>query len=267
MIPVDHDGVADVAALDRELQRLPGGALVSVMVANNETGVIQPIADVVEVARAHRATVHCDGVQGPGKIAVNFDRLGVDLMSLSAHKFGGPQGIGALVVRNGAEAPGAMIFGGGQERGQRAGTENVPGIVGFGVAAGSASADTETPRRIEELRNGLESRILSITGDAVIVGSGAARLPNTSCIAMPGVSAETQVMAFDLEGVSVSAGSACSSGKVARSHVIAAMGLPEDQRDSAIRVSLGWASRSEDVDRFVEAWKKLHRRIGSRTAA
>lgn len=267
LIPVDHDGVADVAALDRELQRLPGGALVSVMVANNETGVIQPIADVVEVARAHRATVHCDGVQGPGKIAVNFDRLGVDLMSLSAHKFGGPQGIGALVVRNGAEAPGAMIFGGGQERGQRAGTENVPGIVGFGVAAGSASADTETPRRIEELRNGLESRILSITGDAVIVGSGAARLPNTSCIAMPGVSAETQVMAFDLEGVSVSAGSACSSGKVARSHVIAAMGLPEDQGDSAIRVSLGWASRSEDVDRFVEAWKKLYRRIGSRTAA
>jgi len=140
-------------------------------------------------------------------------------------------------------------------------------VSGLLVASGSASADTETPRRIEELRNGLENRILSITGDAVIIGSRAARLPNTSCIVMPGVSAETQVMAFDLEGLSVSAGSACSSGRVARSHVISAMGLPEDQRDSAIRVSLGWASRSEDVDRFVDAWKNLYRRIGSRTAA
>ncbi len=262
LIPVGREGVVDVSALDRELRRQPVGAFVSVMVANNETGVIQPIAKVVEVARAHHATVHCDGVQAPGKIAVEFDQLGVDSMSLSAHKFGGPQGIGALVVRDGAEPPEAMFVGGGQERGQRAGTENVPGIVGFGAAAESALADTETPRRVEELRNRLEGRIRSIAGDAVIVGSGAARLPNTSCIAMPGVPAETQVIAFDLAGVGVSAGAACSSGKVARSHVIAAMGLPENQSGSAIRVSFGWASRSEDADRFVDAWKELYRRAG-----
>ena len=266
-IPVGRDGVVDVAALDRELRRLPAGALVSVMVANNETGVIQPVADVVEVARARGATVHCDGVQGPGKIAVDFDRLGVDLMSLSAHKFGGPQGVGALVARDGAEALEAMLLGGGQERGRRAGTENVPGIAGFGAAAESALADTETPGRVEGLRDGLEDRIRSIAGDEVVIGSAAARLPNTSCIAMPGVSAETQVMALDLDGVGVSAGSACSSGKVARSHVLAAMGLPEDRAGSAIRVSLGWASRSADVDRFVEAWEKLYRRLGSRDAA
>lgn len=266
-IPVGRDGVVDVAALDRELRRSPAGALVSVMAANNETGVIQPVADVVAAARARGAAVHCDGVQGPGKIAVDFDRLGVDLMSLSAHKFGGPQGVGALVARDGAEALEAMLLGGGQERGRRAGTENVPGIAGFGAAAESALADTETPGRVEELRDGLEDRLRSIAGDGIVVGSAAARLPNTSCIAMPGVSAETQVMAFDLDGVGVSAGSACSSGKMSRSHVLDAMGLPEDLAGSAIRVSLGWASRSADVDRFVEVWEKLYRRLGGRDAA
>ena len=266
-IPVGRDGVVDVAALDRELRRLPAGALVSVMAANNETGVIQPVADVVETARAHGAAAHCDGVQGPGKIAVDFDRLGVDLMSLSAHKFGGPQGVGALVARDGAEAIEAMLLGGGQERGRRAGTENVPGIAGFGAAAESALADTETPGRVEELRDGLEDRLRSIAGDGIVVGSAAARLPNTSCIAMPGVSAETQVMAFDLDGVGVSAGSACSSGRMSRSHVLAAMGLPEDLAGSAIRVSLGWASRSADVDRFVEVWEKLYRRLGRQDPA
>ena len=266
-IPVGRDGVVDVAALDRELRLLPAGALVSVMIANNETGVIQPIAEVVAAARARGATVHCDGVQGPGKIAVDFDRLGVDAMSLSAHKFGGPQGVGALVTRDGAEALEAMLVGGGQEHGRRAGTENVPGIVGFGVAAESALADAETPGRVEGLRDGLEDRIRSIADDEIVVGSTAARLPNTSCIAMPGVPAETQVMAFDLDGVGVSAGSACSSGKVARSHVLAAMGLPEDRAGCAVRVSLGWASRSADVDRFVDAWEKLYRRLAGRDAA
>ena len=263
-IPVGRDGVVDVAALDRELRLLPAGALVSVMIANNETGVIQPIAEVVAAARARGATVHCDGVQGPGKIAVDFDRLGVDAMSLSAHKFGGPQGVGALVARDGAEALEAMLLGGGQEHGRRAGTENVPGIVGFGVAAESALADAETPGRVEGLRDGLEDRIRSIVGDEVVVGSAAARLPNTSCIAMPGVPAETQIMAFDLDGVGVSAGSACSSGKVARSHVLAAMGLPEDRAGAAVRVSLGWASRPADMDRFVDAWEKLYRRLAGR---
>ena len=266
-IPVTRDGIVDVEYLSNELSHLSERTVVSVMLANNETGVIQPIARVVEVARAHGAIVHCDGVQGPGKIPVNLEELGADLMTLSAHKFGGPQGVGALVIREGAESPGKLLYGGGQEQGHRAGTENVPGIVGFGAAAASVLSDPGEAGRMEALRDKLEAEVCSLGADTFIIGTNVPRLPNTSCIVMPGVPAETQVMSLDLAGVRVSAGAACSSGKVSSSHVLRAMGLPEDQNGSAIRVSLGWASQAEDVEHFVEAWQALHRRLGNRSAA
>ena len=267
LIPVDRDGIPDLETLSNELGCVSERVVVSVMLANNETGVIQPIAEVVEVARAHGAIIHCDGVQGPGKIPVDLDELGADLMTISAHKFGGPQGVGALVIREGSEPPGTFLYGGGQERGHRAGTENVPGIVGFGAAAASVLSDPDEAGRMEALRDKLETEVCSIESNAFIIGSNVPRLPNTSCIVMPGVPAETQVMSLDLAGVRVSAGAACSSGKVSNSHVLQAMGLPDNQSGSAIRISLGWASQVEDVERFVEAWQALHRRLGNRSAA
>ena len=266
-IPVTRDGIVDVEYLSNELSHLSERTVVSVMLANNETGVIQPIARVVEVARAYGTIVHCDGVQGPGKIPVNLEELGADLMTLSAHKFGGPQGVGALVIREGVELPGKLLYGGGQEQGHRAGTENVPGIVGFGAAAASVLSDPGEAGRMEALRDKLEAEVCSLGADTFIIGTNVPRLPNTSCIVMPGVPAETQVMSLDLAGVRVSAGAACSSGKVSSSHVLRAMGLPEDQNGSAIRVSLGWASQAEDVEHFVEAWQALYRRLGNRSAA
>lgn len=267
LIPVDRDGILDLEKLSDELGRLPDRAMVSIMLANNETGVIQPIAKIAEIARAHGAIFHCDGVQGPGKIPVDLHELGADMMTFSAHKFGGPQGVGALVIREGAELPGALLSGGGQERGQRAGTENVPGIVGFGAAAASVMSDSAEMGCIAALRDKLETEVCALEANAFVIGTNVPRLPNTSCIVMPSVSAETQVMSLDLAGVRVSAGAACSSGKVSNSHVLEAMGLPENQSGSAIRVSLGWASQAEDVERFVEAWQALYRRLGNRSAA
>ena len=267
LIPVNRDGILDLETLSDELGHLPDRAMVSVMLANNETGIIQPIAKIAEIAKAHGAIIHCDGVQGPGKISVDLSELGADMMTFSAHKFGGPQGVGALVIREGAELPGALVSGGGQERGQRAGTENVPGIVGFGAAAAGVISDSAEMGRIAALRDKLETEVCALKANAFVIGMNAPRLPNTSCIVMPGVSAETQVMSLDLAGVRVSAGAACSSGKVSSSHVLEAMGLPENQSGSAIRVSLGWASQAEDVECFVEAWQALYRRLGNRSAA
>ena len=259
-VPVDGDGVIDLGALDARLALEDTPALVSVMLANNETGTIQPVAGVVDVARRHDALVHCDAVQAAGKMAFSFSGLDVDMLTLSAHKMGGPQGIGALVVGAGVALK-AQILGGGQERGRRAGTEAVPLIAGFGAAALAVDGSKEG-RRLARLRDGLEERLARLTPAPLILGQGAPRLPNTSCIAMPGVASETQVMALDLAGVAVSAGSACSSGKVRPSHVLRAMGLGEAEAGSAIRVSLGWTSTTADVECFVEAWAKIDERLG-----
>jgi cysteine desulfurase len=257
-VPVDADGVIDLDALDSRLAGAP--ALVSVMLANNETGTIQPVAGVVEVARRHNALVHCDAVQAAGKMALSFSGLGVDMLTLSAHKMGGPQGMGALIVGPGVPLK-ALVRGGGQERGRRAGTESVPLIAGFGAAA-LAVGGGEEGRRLARLRDGLEERLARLTPAPRFLGHGAPRLPNTSCIAMPGVASETQVMALDLAGIAVSAGSACSSGKVRPSHVLRAMGLGEGEAGSAIRVSLGWTSTELDVERFVAAWAEIDQRLG-----
>ncbi|HSR72701.1 MAG TPA: cysteine desulfurase family protein [Kiloniellales bacterium] len=257
-IPLEPDGRVDLAALDAALAKDETPALVSVMLANNETGVIQPLGEVVARARAHGALVHCDAVQAAGKIPLDFGELGVDLLTLSAHKLGGPQGVGALVVSSDREIT-PLIRGGGQEHRRRAGTENLPGIVGFGAAA-RAAASLAGMERLAAWRDALERRITALAPEAVVFGRGAPRLPNTSCLALPGLAAETQVMALDLAGVAVSAGSACSSGKVAPSHVLRAMGASEAEASSAIRVSFGWASDAGDVESFLAAWGELYSR-------
>lgn len=259
-IPVTRDGIVDLDALDRLLAGT-SGALVAVMLANNETGVIQPVADVARIAHTHGALVHCDAAQAAGKIAVDMRALGVDTLALSAHKFGGPQGVGALVVAD-RVAVTPLVAGGGQERGRRAGTENVAGIAGFGVAASLAAADLPRMDEIARLRDAMENRLRSTAPEAVIFGAAAKRLPNTICIAMPGVAAETQVMALDLAGVAVSAGAACSSGKVKASHVLTAMDAGA-LAGSAIRVSAGWRSTAVDFDRFAEAWTSLWARLAA----
>jgi cysteine desulfurase len=235
------------------------------MLANNETGVIQPMREVVELARRHGARVHSDAVQAGGKLAINLDELGVDYLTLSAHKLGGPQGVGALVVAPGLE-PKALLRGGGQERRWRPGTENLPGIVGFGRACELAMADADWRERTGALRDSLEAQIAALAPAARVFGQGAERLPNTSCLAMPGVSNQTQLIAFDLDGIAVSTGSACSSGKVGPSHVLAAMGVDAAVAASAIRISLGWASTSDDVDHLVDAWGRLYARTRSAAA-
>jgi cysteine desulfurase len=260
-IAVDAEGRLDLPALERELARA-APALVSVMLANNETGVIQPIREVVDLAHRRGVRVHCDAVQAGGKLAIDIDALGVDFLTLSAHKLGGPQGVGALVVGKGLE-PEALLRGGGQERRWRPGTENLPGIVGFGRACELAMMDADCGQRTAALRDGIERRLTTLAPAARVFGGAAERLPNTSCIAMPGVSNQTQLIEFDLAGIAVSTGSACSSGKVGPSHVLAAMGVDPAAAASAVRISLGWASTPDDADRLVDAWGRLYARTRS----
>ncbi len=261
-VPVDGRGEIDLAALQAMLERDPRPALVAVMLANNETGATQPIALAAHLAHAHGALVHCDAVQAAGKMEIDAARLGVDTLALSAHKLGGPQGIGALVVAGTVEVR-PLLAGGGQERGWRAGTENTAAIRGFGVAARLARQDFPAMQDLARLRDDMERRLLRAAPEAVVFASGAGRLPNTSCIALPGVAAETQVMALDLAGVAVSAGSACSSGKVAPSHVLRAMGVAPELTKTAIRISLGWRTTADDIDHLVEAWTALRARSRS----
>ena len=257
IMPVQGNGIVDLGVLENSLAASTEPALVSVMFANNETGVLQPIADVVRVAHAAGALVHCDAVQGAGKVPVDFRGLGVDYLSLSAHKLGGPAGVGALVVRSGAPfAPDRL--GGGQEANRRAGTENVAGIAGFGVAATEARAGLATA----EWRDHLEAALLKIAPAARVHGASADRLPNTTCISMPGVRAETQVMALDLAGICVSAGAACSSGKVTRSAVLLAMGVEPAEAEMALRISFGWNTCFDDIERLIAAWRDLYTRVG-----
>jgi cysteine desulfurase len=271
IIRVDQDGLVDLCQLEELLVAADAPALLSVMLANNETGVVQPVADVVALARRFGALVHCDTVQALGKIPFSFAELDVDMMTLSAHKLGGPQGVGALIVRDGVDV-GCLLRGGGQERGRRAGTENVAGIAGFGAAVSLLDTVIAGAPALKELRDGIENRMRAAVPDAVFYGVEAPRLPNTSCTGLPGVSNEVQVMALDLAGVAVSAGAACSSGKLTSSHVLQAMGVCDEAAASAIRVSLGWQTSVADCERFVEVWTALANRrmrpdLGERSVA
>ena len=255
VLPVDSDGVVDLQALRIAVARAER-PLVSVMLANNETGVVQPIRAIADFVHAAGGVLHVDAVQGPGRIDCRIGDLGADLMSLSAHKLGGPQGAGALVSRGDIHIAEPLIKGGGQERGLRAGTENVAAIAGFGAAA-AAAANRADASRMAALRDRLESAITAALPQAVIFGQNAPRLPNTTLFAVPGLKAETAIISFDLNGIAVSSGSACSSGKVQPSHVLAAMGVESALAQGAVRVSLGWSTSEGDVEKLLDALTKV----------
>lgn len=257
-IPVLSNGLLDMEAYEKLLiEHTP--ALVSVQYVNSETGVIQPIKDIAALARQHGALMHTDAVQAAGRIALDFTDLGVDYMALSAHKMGGPQGAGALLFREGLQVPNFMK-GGGQERRQRAGTENVAAIAGFGAAAKVALNDIDHYQSRAALRDQLESALRQTRNDVIIYGADAPRVANTSNIGLPGVPAETQLMAMDLAGVAVSSGSACSSGAFKASHVLSAMGADDAAAKSSLRFSLGWATTKADIDRAIAAWTDMAKR-------
>ncbi len=266
-IPVTQDGVIDLAAFDKLLDSGDAPALICVMLVNNETGVIQPVAELVKRARAKHPRVffHCDAVQAAGKIPFDLSMLGVDYLSLSAHKLGGPHGAGALLCAPGSE-PVPFIHGGGQEKRQRAGTENVAAIAGFGLAADMAQTELETFQRLATLRDQLESQLKAAAPEIVIFGAQAPRVANTSNIGLPGIAANTQLMNLDIEGIAVSSGSACSSGTVKPSHVLEAMNAGPHLTSQALRVSMGWDTKADDIERLAEAWLKMYSRVADKIA-
>src|SRR5215204_4050435 len=258
-IPVDDQGLVDLSWLAARLRRAGGErVLVSLQAANNETGVIQPVAEAAALVHHYRGLVHADAVQAAGKIPCDIKALGADVLTLSAHKLGGPKGVGAIVLASdGIEIGDRLVRGGGQERGYRAGTENVAGIAGFGAAVKAAMSGLSTEGiRLESLRRRLETGLRHTPG-VIVFSEEAARLPNTTLFTVPGLRAETAVIGFDLAGIAVSSGSACSSGKVQPSHVLEAMGFGPDLAQGAVRLSLGWSTSETDIDSALEAWRKL----------
>jgi cysteine desulfurase len=262
-IPVTPGGAVDLAALEQLLgAAVATGAtvparpgLVSVMLVNNETGVIQPVRDVARIAHAYGFEVHCDAVQALGKLPVDMQDLGVDLLTLGFHKCGGPRGVGAMVA-NDLELIQPLLVGGRQEQRRRAGTENVVALAGVAALLAELGAVLAEQARLAVLRDRIEAAL----PEAVVLGRVGERVGNTSCLALPGMSAETQVLAFDLAGIALSAGAACASGAVRRSHVLEAMGIPEAVAATAIRVSLGWTTTAADVDQFITIWQGLSER-------
>lgn len=258
-IPLRGDGVVDLDWLEARLARHESGAaLVSIQLANNETGIVQPVKEAAAIVRAHGGLIHADAVQAAGKIAISIAELGVDALALSAHKLGGSQGVGALVLASDDYEIEPLLRGGGQERSRRAGTENAAGVAAFGAAAKAAMRDLDAERaRLLALRDAFEAEIRRVAPDAVIFGEGAPRLPGTILFAVPGRKAETALIALDLNGAALSSGSACSSGKVRRSHVLEAMGVAPDIAECALRLSFGWATGEDDVIRFSRALEKI----------
>ncbi|MGU3668716.1 cysteine desulfurase family protein [Methylobacterium sp. A49B] len=268
-VPVTADGVVDLGALEARLAALADETLlVSVHAANNETGAVQPLAQIGALARSHgRTLVHSDAVQAAGKIPLDMAALGLDALTLSGHKFAAPKGVGALVLAEGVALESAFLRGGGQERRQRCGTECLPAIVGMGEAARIArEALGQEAARLSDLRDRIEAGVRALAPDAVVFAAGAPRLPNTLSFSVPGLDAPAALIALDLAGVAVSSGSACSSGKVARSATLAAMGVDADLAGGALRVSLGWNTVDEEVACFLDAFERalqpLYRRRG-----
>ena len=264
-MPLTAAGQLDLTALARwladhaeDLARAPGQALLALQAANNETGVIQPVAEAIELGAAYGVVVLSDAVQAAGRIPLAVAGSGLRYMTISSHKLGGPLGAGALIAGEGADVS-PLLTGGGQERGRRAGTENVVAIAGFGAAAAAAAGELAYYGALAGLRDALEAAVIRATPDAVVIGRASPRLANTSCLALPGRAAETFVAALDLGGIAVSAGAACSSGKVTASATLAAMGLSPDIARAAIRVSIGPSTTPEHVAAFVAAWTNITR--------
>jgi len=258
-IPVTSEGTVDLVALEAQLtghDASSGLPMVAIMLVNNETGIVQPVRDAAEIVKAHRGLLVVDAVQAAGRIEIDIDALGADFLILSSHKLGGPKGAGALVSRGEILMPKPLIHGGGQEKGHRSGTENSLAVIGFGAAASQARSDfSERNGRIATLQARLESGMRAAAPDVVIYGADGLRVSNTTFFTLPGLKAETGQIAFDLEGVALSAGSACSSGKVGESHVLVAMG--HDPKLGALRISLGFATSDEDIDRALAAFGKI----------
>lgn len=260
VVPVDADGLVQLDALKKAVADAEPG-LVSVMAANNETGVIQPLAEIGAIARAHGHFFHVDAVQAAGRIKIDMDAWQADAITLSAHKFGGPQGIGAVVTRSTSRSPAPLMVGGGQENWRRGGTENVAAIAAFGKAAEEALCELDFANRLQDMKSRLESGLKSVCPATLIFGEGAHRLANTTCFAVKDIPAETALIALDLERVSVSSGSACSSGKVSVSHVLTAMGVDGDLARCAIRISTGWDTRPDEIDAFLGLWPAVVDRL------
>ena len=255
-IGVTGSGVLDLDRL-RALLQSGSPALVSVMLANNETGAVQPVAEAAEIVHAAGGLLHVDAIQALGKISFDINGLNADLITVSGHKIGGPKGVGAVVLAEGVRGLEPLLRGGGQELGRRAGTENVAGIAGFGAAVKAAMDLLRNDAiRFENLRNRLETGLRQTPG-AIVFADDVPRLPNTTLFTVPGLKAETAVIGFDLEGIAVSSGSACSSGKVQASHVLEAMGFGPNMAQGAVRLSLGWSTSQAEIDRCLEAWRKL----------
>ena len=255
-VGVTRSGLLDLKHLGEVLEGKPP-ALVSVMLANNETGAIQPVAEAAGIIHAAGGLLHVDAIQAFGKIPFDINGLNADLVTLSAHKIGGPKGVGALVLAEGLLGLEPLLRGGGQERGHRAGTENVAGIAGFGAATKAAlDALEDDAIRLKGLRTRLDSGLKEIPG-AIVFSDAAPRLPNTTLFTVPGLKAETAVIGFDLAGIAVSSGSACSSGKVQPSHVLEAMGFGPEIAQGAVRLSMGWSTSDADINRCLEAWRRL----------
>jgi cysteine desulfurase len=255
-IPVDENGIIRLDVLRKALASDSRPTMVCLMLANNETGVIQPVGEAAQIAHAHGAWLHCDAVQAAGKTPLISDALNADSISLSAHKLGGPQGIGALIVRSGlALTP--RLRGGGQEGGRRSGTEPVALIAGFAAAAQAAKRELRSFGELAMLRDSIESKLVKIRPDIISIGAAAMRLPNTACLAIPSLTNDMLVAALDLEGVAIGAGAACASGKSSPSHVLTAMGVSPDTARSTIRISLGWSSSAADIETFLRAFTKV----------
>ena len=256
IVAVTKDGLIDLAALEAELQRDPRTALVALMLANNETGALQPVTGAAKIAHAHGGYLVCDAVQAFGKHEIGFETLGADALFVSGHKIGSMPGIGAIICGNEVHFP-SLLRGGGQEADKRAGSENVSAISSFAAAAAVAFSHFKDLGKIKNLRDFIEQRIGLISPSSVVVAQNAPRLCNTSCIIAPGRKAETLVIGFDLAGFAIGAGSACTSGKLAPSHVLSAMGYSDDDARSAVRISLGWSTTQHAVDAFCAQWEKL----------
>lgn len=259
-IAVTPDGIVDLGALEDALKRSPKTALVNVMLVNNETGVINPVRQAADLAHRYGALIHVDAVQALGKIPVDFQALGADYMSFSAHKIGGPQGVGAFAFA--AQKPvHPLLKGGKQEKRQRAGTTNVAGIAGFGLAAKTAIADMPVYEQLAEWRDMLENRLTQALPEVTVNGCGAPRVGNTVSLTCANIENTVQIMSLDLDKICVSGGSACSSGVAKPSHVLAAMGLPDDRAMATIRISMGWPTTYEDVNGFIDSYIKIVERL------
>lgn len=260
LIPLTREGVLDLNALEDLFKKGARISLVSAALCNNETGIIQDVSELSNLCQKHGAFLHCDATQAIGRIPVDLNSMGIDFITFSSHKIGGPQGVGAMAMRLCGHTP-ALLFGGGQEKNARAGTENVAGIAGFGTATLFAKENMPVYETLAQWRDEMEATLLQISPELIIHGKNQNRIGNTSFFSLPHVNAQTLLMAFDLEGIAISNGSACSSGSVKPSATLHAMGYDDSIAAAALRISSGWATQKSDLDGFVNAWEKIYKRI------